>query len=454
MPTGRTPYTQPVPQPDPATRDLLHLSLTPGLGPVLLARLLETFGSPDRVLAATAVQLAAVRGFSPQKATKIAAGFRESAPLVQPELDLADRLGVTILPRSHPDYPPLLQLIHDPPPLLYVRGRLDARAQGLDHFTVGIVGSRQCSHYGTEQAERFAAGLASAGVTIVSGGARGVDTAAHRAALRVQGRTIAVLGCGLAVTYPPENGPLFEQIAKPTPQHEGPPGAVISELPLNTPPDAGNFPMRNRIISGLSLGILVVEAAKGSGALITARQAAEDHGREVYALPGRVDSPTSIGTLNLLKSGGAALVTEPADILAGLEHQARNLHEGAAAAPPTSLFPPDPTSSPHPTTPAPRGPTPQRPPTGRLRPLTSNADGSDGTNGQPDASAHTTGDSASGRSVLTPRQRSIIAALAEPRTLDELAQQTLLDTATLRAELTMLELRRAVNRQGSKFART
>ena len=424
LPPGSSSTLLPVPV-DALTRDLLTLTLTPGLGPVLIARLLETFGSPDRVLAAPASQLRAVRGLGAEKAQAVAKGFAAADAHVAAELALADRLGVTIIARGTPAFPPLLAQIPDPPPLLYVRGSLDASGHGLDRFTLAIVGSRKCSHYGTEQAERFAAALAAAGVTVVSGGARGIDTAAHRAALRVGGRTVAVLGCGLARCYPPENQALFDQIAGA--RAPGAPGAsssacgaVLSELPLNTPPNAENFPARNRLISGLSLGVLVVEAARSSGALITARQAAEDHGRDVFALPHRVDSTTAEGSLHLLKSGGAALATEPGDLLAELDGLAGRLHAGAAGDDlEPGLFP---------------APRPEPGTTVDPRP----------------ASTQTP----AAPSLLNARQRAILDALAEPRTIDELAQATGADPAALRAELTVLELRRAIRRVGSRLVRS
>jgi DNA processing protein len=199
-----------------------------------------------------------------------------------------------------------LKLIPDPPPVLYLRG--DFQPRDLNGFA--IVGSRRCSHYGREQAERFAALLAQAGFTIVSGGARGVDSAAHRGAMALpSGRTFAVLGCGVDVAYPPENRALFDEISKR--------GAVISEFPLSTAPLRENFPRRNRIISGLSRGVLVVEADVASGALITARQACDSHNRPVFAIPGNISNPMSAGPHALIRDG-AVLVTGLEDIIDNL----------------------------------------------------------------------------------------------------------------------------------------
>lgn len=401
---------------EPETIALLRLTLTPGLGPVLISRGLEKFGSAAAMLAVPAAGLAQIKGVSSAAAVRIVGDLAASERLADDELALAERLGVQILGRHEPDYPALLRPVPSAPPILYIRGRLEA--DGLDRYPVAIVGSRSCTQYGLEQAARFAAGLGQAGLTIISGGARGIDTAAHQSALRVRARTVAVLGCGLNDCYPPDNRAMFDQIVS-----EGL-GAIVSELPLNTPPNAENFPARNRIISGLSLGVLVIEAGRRSGALITARVAVEDQGREVFALPSRVDSSASQGSLDLLKSGSAAMVTHPDDILAALESPARHQFGGtheARFAPTFSPAAPDPEPAPL------FGPTPA-----------------------PSAATRETGPRDAG---LSDAQRRILGALDEPRSLDQLAAATGLAPATLRADLTMLEIRRRVKRAGTLIAR-
>jgi DNA processing protein len=289
-----------------ALRSYLQLSLTSGIGPILIARLIEAAGSAQAACAASAALLSRVEGIGSVKAGQIARALHQAAQAAEAEEAKARALGIRLLCLEDPDYPELLKTIPDPPVVLYVKGALEPR----DLNAVAVVGSRKCSFYGREQAERFGALLAGAGVTVVSGGARGTDSAAHRGAMQpALGRTIAVLGSGLDVPYPPENKGLFEQIAGR--------GAVLSEMPLGTPPNRENFPRRNRIVSGLSRGVLVIEADVRSGALITARQAADDHNRPVFALPGRVDNALSAGPHALIRDG-ATLVTNLEEILEGL----------------------------------------------------------------------------------------------------------------------------------------
>jgi len=286
----------------PQIEDWIALARTDGIGPRLFARLMERFGSPAQALRATAADLASVEGIGKDTAERIVASRGRFD--VQAELDLASRHGVWLVHIQDPRYPSTLKAIYDPPPLLYVKGQLLPSHQ----LAVAIVGSRHCSLYGQEQASRLAYQLAGAGFTIVSGMARGIDTAAHQGALSVGGQTIAVQGCGLARVFPPENARLFELICNS--------GACVSELPMQYEPLPENFPARNRIIAGLGIATVVVEAGLRSGALITARSAL-DAGREVMAVPGRVDSPLSKGPHQLIKQG-AVLVESAEDVLEAL----------------------------------------------------------------------------------------------------------------------------------------
>jgi DNA processing protein len=283
-------------------RGVLRFKLADGLGAVLFQRVIDTFGDLDAAIAAGPEQWSKVRGIGP----KVLEGLRAvTDTMIDEELALAEAHNVKLMTPDDETFPPALKQITDCPPLLYVRGRLEV----ADAVAIGVVGSRNCTHYGLEQAGRFGELLAQAGFSVVSGGARGIDTAAHRGALTVGGRTVAVMGCGLAQTYPPENDKLFEQIVAEDR------GAILSELPMGMEIRAGHFHSRNRIISGMSLGVLVVEAARRSGSLITARQAAEQN-REVFAIPGHVDSPMSGGTNQLIREG--AILTTCLDDM--LEH--------------------------------------------------------------------------------------------------------------------------------------
>jgi len=296
----------------------LKLIRADGVGPVTFAKLIEHFGSADRALGASISELSKVDGIGLVTAERIAA-TRDKFDAAA-ELDRAAKLGVWLLTSEDARFPPVLKRIYDPPPVLYVKGELTA----ADNLAISIVGSRQCSHYGMEQSSRLAHLLASSGFTICSGMARGIDTAAHQGALAAEGRTIAVMGCGLANIFPPENKRLSEQISES--------GACISELALSYEPLPENFPPRNRIIAGLSLGTIVIEAGLRSGALITAK-AALDYNREVMAVPGRIDSPLSKGTHQLLKEG-ARLVDSVEDIMEALGYIGQELesHVSEAAA--------------------------------------------------------------------------------------------------------------------------
>lgn len=284
---------------DEAARAEVLLALTPDVGPILRARLLERFGVAAEVFAASEAALQGVQGIGPKISRRIL-GARHEVQL-DAQLAIAREHGLRILLPQWPGYPRSLQEIPDPPGVLFVRGEIDPG----DQMAVAIVGTRRATHYGKKQAERLAAGLARAGITVVSGMARGIDGAAHRAAMAAGGRTLAVLASGVLNPFPPEHVKLAEEIEQQ--------GAVLSEAAPTMPPLAGMFPQRNRIISGLTMGTIVVEAALRSGALITARHAMEQ-GREVFAVPGPVDSPGSVGPHHLLRDG-AKLVTCVDDVL-------------------------------------------------------------------------------------------------------------------------------------------
>jgi len=294
----------------------LKLIRADNVGPVTFAKLLKRLGSVDRVLGASAAELAKTEGIGLKKAERIAA-TRNSFDTTA-ELNLADKLGVWIIHLNDDRYPPVLKRIYDPPPVLYIKGTLTK----ADNLAIAIVGSRRCSTYGQEQASRFAHLLGSAGFTICSGMARGIDTAAHQGALSANSRTIAVQGCGLANIFPPENKKLFDLITES--------GDCISELPLTYEPLAENFPPRNRIIAGLALGTIVVEAALRSGALITAKMAMENN-REVMAVPGKIDSPLSRGAHQLIKEG-AKLIESVGDVTEALGYIGEQLQEHTAEA--------------------------------------------------------------------------------------------------------------------------
>jgi len=279
--------------------DLLRLAMTPGVGPRTRQLLLERFGSPAGILAAAPSELRQVEGVGPKLAKAIATADQE----IDAAGTLADcwSRGIQLLVDTDERYPRLLSEIADPPALLFERGRLTSE----DNLAIAIVGTRRASLYGKEQARRLGASLARAGLTIVSGLARGIDAEAHRGALSVGGRTIAVLGGGVVEIYPPEHVELAQQVAEQ--------GALLSENPPGTSPRRGIFPQRNRLIAGMSVGVIVVEAPPRSGALITAAQANEQ-GREVFAVPGPVNSPGSQGCHRLIRDG-ARLVESADDVL-------------------------------------------------------------------------------------------------------------------------------------------
>jgi DNA processing protein len=277
----------------------LALSLTPGVGGILIKRLLDRFGTPEAVFQAPLVELLQIEGLGEKVAREIQKGPVDKK--VEKELSLLGEVGGKMMTVKDASYPKRLKEIYDPPPLLYVRGELKEE----DELAVAIVGSRKTTPYGRWITEKMGQELARHGITIVSGMARGIDSHAHEGALSGGGRTIAVLGCGVDVVYPPENRNLYKRMINQ--------GAVLSEFPMGSPPEGGHFPKRNRIISGLSIGVVVVQAGMESGSLITANYALEQ-GREVFAVPGNVGSDSSRGTHQLIKDG-AKLVESSEDIL-------------------------------------------------------------------------------------------------------------------------------------------
>ncbi len=288
-------------------REWVALNMTPGIGPRAAAKLLERFGSAEAVYRATRAELEKLR-LLPEAVDSIIA--RDNHDRAEGEVEAVRKLGGDILILDDGVYPALLSEIYDPPIALYVKG---AWSECLEQPCVAIVGSRKCSTYGQNAASMLARDLAQRGVTIVSGFARGIDAAAHRGAIEGGGRTLAVIGTGLDEVYPRDHKKLADEVLKAG-------GAFVSQFPLTTPPVSENFPYRNRIISGLSLGVIVVEAAENSGSLITARLAIEQN-REVFAVPGNITSRNSFGTNYLIKGAGAKLIQQWQDVAAELPPQ-------------------------------------------------------------------------------------------------------------------------------------
>ncbi|MBI3621216.1 MAG: DNA-protecting protein DprA [Nitrospirae bacterium] len=363
-------------------RAWVALAAAPGLTPRGCAALLAHYGTPEAVLAAPVNALASAPGVSAQAAASLVSA--ESGRLAGRLLRESERLGVSVLTPDDAAYPARLRELPDPPPALWCRGALDAPAAAI-----AVVGSRRPSPYGRSMAERFGRELAQAGVTVVSGLARGIDGAVHRAVLDVGGETIAVLGCGVDRVYPSEHRPLQEAIGRD--------GLLLSEFPPGAPPLAHHFPRRNRLISGLALGVVVVEAGERSGSLITARLALEQ-GREVFAVPGNLGTGGSIGTNRLIKAG-ATLVERVEDILQAV----------AAQIDPSSLRPP--------------------------RPVPSSAQTSDI-------------DTAS----LTTEEHALVGHVTgEPRHMDELAARTGRPVQQVAALLVSLEIKGAVRQLPGQF---
>jgi DNA processing protein len=295
---------------------LVALNLIDNVGPVRVRQLLERFGEAPAILAASRQQLLQVRGIGEETADAIACW--EKTIDLSAELKRIAEFGCRIVTQSDPEYPELLKQIYDPPVVLYVRGELLAK----DKNSVAMVGSRMTTHYGIEIARKLAYQLAYLGLTVVSGGARGIDSAAHQGALSAKGRTLAVLGTGINLVFPPENAELYERIVAN--------GAVVTQFPFNRPGDKQSFPIRNRLVAGMTLGTVVVEANLTSGALITANFANE-YGRQVFAVPGRIDSPRSKGCHDLIKKG-AKLCESAEDILSEFEYLFPPSNKPASAA--------------------------------------------------------------------------------------------------------------------------
>ncbi|MFC1558666.1 DNA-processing protein DprA [candidate division KSB1 bacterium] len=285
-------------------KDLLALSGVPDVGPMKIRNLIERFGNPEKVFNASKNELQTVDKISNKTANNIKTFDRET--FASGQLKILEKTKSKIITFWDNEYPENLKNISDPPLFIFVKGDILPE----DKSAISIVGSRKASVYGKIAAGNISRELAERGITIISGMAHGIDTIAHQGALKANGRTMAVLGCGIDIIYPKENKKLYEQICEN--------GAVISEFPFRTKPEPGNFPRRNRIISGLSLGVVVIEAAEKSGALITAHLALEQN-REVFAIPGNISSKKSQGTNKLIKESGAKLIQSVDDILVELE---------------------------------------------------------------------------------------------------------------------------------------
>lgn len=296
----------------------IGLSSIPGVGRVTFRRLIRALGDAAGVLNAPDRELRETGGLSDKIIGEIRS-FPWQAH-AEGELEKAALHGVTIITAEAPDFPESLRSVPDAPLYLYIRGTISP----ADRNAVAIVGTRTPTQYGRSVANRMAFELASQGITVVSGMARGIDTQAHKGALAAPGRTIAVLACGIDITYPPENRDLMEEISRN--------GAVVTENPFGTQPESGYFPARNRIISGLSRGTVIIEAAEDSGSLITADYALKQ-GRKLFAIPGNVSSPVSRGTNSLIKQG-AQLAETAADVLQGLGiHKGKQQPEGGRSLP-------------------------------------------------------------------------------------------------------------------------
>lgn len=386
----------------------LQLSLVRGVGPILLARLVDAAGSAAGALVLARGNAASVEGIGRKRADELKAAVPQAIDRAKAVAERCEELGISWVTPHDVDghYPVALRDVPDRPAVLYIQGRLEPR----DLNAVAIVGARACSNYGREQAERFGLNLATCGVTVVSGGARGVDSAAHRGALMdPAGRTICVVGSGLDVIYPPENKGLFEKITQR--------GAVVSEYPPGSAPEKQNFLRRNRIIAGLSRGVLVVEADEHSGALVTCRVAIDDYNRPVFAVPGRIDNPLSFGPHKFIREG-AVLVSCLDDLIAELGpvgEFARSDAQSGGEAP--GLF----------------------------------AGHTSATEATPDTAPAQRGDTV----VVEGREKQVLEGLGRDElSVDELVETTGLEAGAVQAALTMLTIKTMVRRvDGQKYVR-
>jgi DNA processing protein len=382
-----------MPEISDTVRDHLALALVPGLGPKLTAALLARFGSAAAARRATAAELRTIPHIGEKLADSLALAL--GTVEIEPELRLMEEHNVRAVPLGHPGYPARLADLAGPPPLLYFGGDWSV----ADENAIGIVGSRSCTSYGLRVATQLARELARAGYTIVSGLARGIDAAAHRGAMEGGGRTVAALAGGLSRIYPPEHAPLADEISTGR-------GCLLTETPMGMDPQAAMFPARNRIISGLSRAVIVVEANARSGALITARHAA-DQGREVYAVPGPVDSQASAGCHELLRKG-ARLVRSADDVIEDLRGLSTSARESSDKRP-----------SPRSNSSKPSGPFVPEPPPPPPQ--------------------------------LEPPHQRIYDALTERKHADELARALDLPVGDLARLLMQLEMKKAVRRLPGNF---
>ncbi|MEI7922296.1 MAG: DNA-processing protein DprA [Planctomycetota bacterium] len=403
-------------------RDMLALVLVSGVGPVIIRKLLDQFGTASAAIRAGESRLKAVENIGPRLAEKIARALDNTE--IDKEIALCKDHQVAIMLQSDDDFPECLREMPDCPAMLFVKGRIEP----IDRLAVAVVGSRRSTQYGRRMADKLATSLARSGMTVVSGLARGIDEAAHRGALNGGGRTLAVLANGLSQIYPPEMVPLANEIIKQ--------GAIISEMPMGHPPLAELFIRRNRIISGLSLGVVVVEAAIRSGSLSTARHAMEQN-RDVFAVPGPADSITSQGCHRLIRDG-AKLVETVDDIIEELKPRVKHLMGDVQEAQQQRLFDLDAED------PAP-GPDHASPPISRTPPKAKGPI-------SPQSSSKNVSPAVAS---LGPEERELYALIGdEPTGADELISKSALPSGRVMALLSLMEMRRVVKRSpGPSFSR-